>query len=148
MKRIFQPAFPFFRSDAPLSAFRALYGKRDFERDGSYVTTEWISLAWLPFIPFRSLRVMDGMDRSASLLDRTLGRVIEVFLWEGDLIKEVPLSFGQVVSTYVFVIGFIVILTRAFGTMPAAFWFLLAPWLAAPAVFRRRARLINALPHA
>jgi len=33
------------------------YGKRDFRADGSYVTTEWVVLLWLPLIPLRSFRV-------------------------------------------------------------------------------------------
>ncbi len=143
LRRIIQPGFPFFRADNPFSAFRALYGKRDFEQDGSYVTTEWVSLAWLPLMPFRSLRVIDDVDRRSSFLDRTLGRFIDIFLWEGDLVEEVPLSLGQVASTYVFLGGLVVILTRAFGVMPEEFWVLLAPWLAIPAILRHRARLVS-----
>jgi len=139
--RIFQPGFPFFRASNPLSAFRALYGKRDFEADRSYVTTEWISIASLPLIPFRSLRVVDAVDRQASFTDRTLGRFIDAFLWEGDLVGEVPLSFRQVASIYIFFGGLVVILTRVFGFMPEAFWLLVVPWLAIPAIFRHRARL-------
>src|ERR1017187_421583 len=33
------------------------YGMRDFRADGSYITTEWIVLAYIPLIPTRSLRV-------------------------------------------------------------------------------------------
>jgi hypothetical protein len=33
------------------------YGKRDFRADGTYVTTEWIVLFFIPIIPIRSLRV-------------------------------------------------------------------------------------------
>ena len=143
MRRITQPGFPFFLANNPLSAFRALHGKRDFERDGSYVTTEWVSLLWFPLMPFRSLRVIDAVDRRSSFFDRTLGRFIDIFLWEGNIVEEVPLSFGQVASTYVFVGGLVVIVTRAFRVMPEEFWLLLAPWLAIPAILRHRARLVS-----
>jgi hypothetical protein len=32
-------------------------GQRDFEADGSYITTEWVILLCIPVIPLRSLRV-------------------------------------------------------------------------------------------
>ena len=143
MRRITQPGFPFFLANNPLSAFRALHGKRDFEQDGSYVTTEWVSLLGLPLLPFRRLRVIDAVDRRSSFLDTTLGRFIDIFLWEGDLVEEVPLSFTQAASTYVFVGGLAIIGTRAFGWMPEEFWILLVPWLAIPAILRHRARLIS-----
>jgi len=34
-----------------------LYGERDFSRDGSYTTTEWLVFFYVPVIPIRSLRV-------------------------------------------------------------------------------------------
>lgn len=33
------------------------YGQRDFEPDGTYVTTEWLVLLYIPIIPISSLRV-------------------------------------------------------------------------------------------
>jgi hypothetical protein len=33
------------------------YGERDFRLDGTYITTEWVVLFYLPLIPMRSLRV-------------------------------------------------------------------------------------------
>ena len=35
----------------------AFYGKRDFRRDGSFLTTEWVSFLYFPLFPIRSLRV-------------------------------------------------------------------------------------------
>lgn len=35
-----------------------LYGKRDFWPDGSYVTTEWFVVSWIPVFPIRSQRVL------------------------------------------------------------------------------------------
>lgn len=33
------------------------YGKRDFRKDGTFVTTEWVSFVYFPLFPLRSLRV-------------------------------------------------------------------------------------------
>src|SRR5262245_41757667 len=33
------------------------YGKRDFQSDGSFVTTEWIIAGYVPLIPLHTLRV-------------------------------------------------------------------------------------------
>jgi hypothetical protein len=42
-----------------------IYGKRDFGDDGSFVTTKWIVLLWVPLIPLRSLRVtFEGIGES------------------------------------------------------------------------------------
>ncbi len=35
------------------------YGKRDFQKNGSYITTEWIVFLFVPIIPLRSLRVLE-----------------------------------------------------------------------------------------
>ena len=35
----------------------ALYGRRDFFPDGSFVTTQWFAVAWIPLFPMWSKRV-------------------------------------------------------------------------------------------
>ncbi|MGH9699970.1 MAG: hypothetical protein ACRD52_10995 [Candidatus Acidiferrales bacterium] len=35
----------------------AVYGKRDFAPDGSYLTTKWAVFFWIPIIPLSSMRV-------------------------------------------------------------------------------------------
>jgi hypothetical protein len=35
----------------------AIYGKRDFQPNGSFVTTKWVVLFWIPFFPLRSMRL-------------------------------------------------------------------------------------------
>ena len=35
----------------------ALYGRRDFFPDGSFITTQWFAIAWVPIIPMWSKRV-------------------------------------------------------------------------------------------
>ncbi len=45
-----------------------LYGKRSFRPDGSFVTTLWIAVAWIPLIPLRSVRVIDNGPGGATIL--------------------------------------------------------------------------------
>jgi hypothetical protein len=35
----------------------AIYGKRDFLDDGSFVTTKWVIFFWIPIVPLNSMRV-------------------------------------------------------------------------------------------
>ena len=46
-----------------------IYGKRDFLDDGSYVTTKWAVLFWVPILPLSSMRVREiGGEGNSSLL--------------------------------------------------------------------------------
>jgi hypothetical protein len=36
-----------------------LYGQRDYWPDGSYITTEWFVMLWVPIIPLCSKRISD-----------------------------------------------------------------------------------------
>ena len=38
----------------------SVYGKRSFQPDGSYITTLWIVLGWVPVIPLKSFRVKEA----------------------------------------------------------------------------------------
>jgi len=52
------------------------YGMRDFERDGSYVTTRWFILGTLPIVPLGSIRIRDvrrGLVRREMYVDEDLG---------------------------------------------------------------------------
>ena len=83
----------------------AYYGKRDFACDGSYLTTEWVTVFLVPLIPIRSMRVRDTGDTS--------GRWYFVYGWSSRTYltydKQIP-SLRQVVSTYLYVIGFATLL--------------------------------------
>lgn len=35
-----------------------LLGARDFRADGSYTTTEWVTVLFIPVVPFRGLRIL------------------------------------------------------------------------------------------
>jgi hypothetical protein len=69
------------------------YGSRDFSEDGSYITTEWFIILFVPVVPLRSFRV-------SPIKKRWFGSQ-EYWAW------KVPLCKPQVRNTYlaVFLVG-------------------------------------------
>ncbi len=68
---------------------RKLYGKREFEADGSFITTKWLIMAFLPIVPSASMRVRPiGSD--------------SMFNGEFEIIEELPISWHQAISTYIY----------------------------------------------
>jgi len=65
------------------------YGMRDFERDGSYITTKWVIAGTLPIFPVGSLRIREGR--------RGLTRQ------QMTLVEELNVDWWQVLMTYVYV---------------------------------------------
>ena len=93
------------------------YGQRDFYADGSYVTTKWFCILYLPLIPLKSMR----MRPTGASKYYGLQRVPVVV--QANLAKQ---SLPQVISTYIFAsvgVGFL-FLSRV---MPIR-------WLIAPAI--------------
>ena len=45
-----------------------LYGKRECKLDGSFLTTKWIVLFWIPLVPLKSYRVKHAGQGQASFL--------------------------------------------------------------------------------
>jgi hypothetical protein len=80
------------------------YGKRDFDPDGSYITTEWIVFAFLPIVPFRSLRVSYLGEAEGKTYLFGFGTTHNYSIHE----KRFPPNWKQVFSTYAFlsVMGF------------------------------------------
>lgn len=50
-----------------------LYGERDYWPDGSFVTTEWFVVAWVPLIPICSKRVSYNPDNPYACFDAGAG---------------------------------------------------------------------------
>lgn len=76
------------------------YGQAGFELDGSFITTKWFIVAYLPIIPMGSLRVRyAGSDNGFF----TSGTKYEV-------IMDYPLDIGQVLRTWAYVISFFVLI--------------------------------------
>jgi hypothetical protein len=69
------------------------YGQRDFRSDGSYITTEWFTLFYIPLVPFRSFRVkyknFEKTDWNASVT-------------RFDILEKTGPNFRQALSIYGF----------------------------------------------
>ena len=50
-----------------------LYGQRDYWPDGSYITTEWFVVAWVPIIPPCSKRISYTKDSDYAKYDASEG---------------------------------------------------------------------------
>jgi hypothetical protein len=83
------------------------YGEGDLRPDGSFITTEWITAAYIPIIPLRSFR-----------LARTKGGVNVVIFQSQSyaVFEKLPVFWPQVGRTYAFVAG-------------TAAWWLFMGWL-------------------
>lgn len=66
------------------------YGKRDREPNGSYITTEWVTIIYIPIFPIRSLKI------------RPTGEQLNVVLIRSQQyrVQKVPLNKPQVRNTY------------------------------------------------
>jgi len=85
------------------------YGRRDQEADGSYITTEWITLLYLPLIPFRSFRVLPMGEGKNYILHRS----------QRYQVARVPLSWKQVLRTYLIAGAIILALFSLFALLVA-----------------------------
>jgi hypothetical protein len=84
-----------------------LLGERDFCRNGSYVTTKWVSIFWIPVLPLESLRIRETEGFDIGVLADLQYTVLE----------QLPnLHLKQVLSVYLFVAAFIA-------------WIVLGGWL-------------------
>lgn len=67
------------------------YGQREALEDGSFVTTEWFVLMYIPIIPLGSFRVVPT-GKSSNLL---------VYRSSQYLVKQVPINWRQVRNVYI-----------------------------------------------
>jgi hypothetical protein len=72
------------------------YGKRDFHSDGSYVTTKWIVLFFVPIIPLGSYRVK-YKGYSSVTYGRSATTTESYIVYE-----ELPINIRQVIFTFLF----------------------------------------------
>jgi len=107
------------------------YGRCDFRADGSYVTTLWFVVLYLPIIPMRSLRMRKtGRVKYYGIQPRSEVEVVE---------KTRP-HRRQILRTYAFfATGLVIFLTAA---LMHAYWLALpgAALAALPWLLRRRAK--------
>jgi len=86
------------------------YGECDFRPDGSYVTTEWASLFYLPLFPIRSVRLIRLRKSDvSSVAFSSKGAVI---------IERLPLHWRQVGNLYGFMV-LCVVYVATLSTCPA-----------------------------
>lgn len=71
------------------------YGEADHRPDGSFIATEWITAAYIPLIPLRSLRLM----RSGNPLENDFGHATF------GVLEKVPLFWSQILRVYAFLLG-------------------------------------------
>lgn len=115
-----------------------LYGKRDFESDGSFLTTKWVVFLWIPLVPLKSLRVRYVGPGDVTILPGW-SRNYSVYAEYGP-------HASQVVATYSFLLLFLAgawildSLHADFLTSCAA----LAVWASAPCILRWRAKRVSA----
>ena len=67
-----------------------VYGERDYWPDGSFVTTEWFVVAWVPIFPIISKRISYTRNSDYATYDRSGYWVYEIL----------PLARTQVLSVY------------------------------------------------
>ena len=84
---------------------RSYWAKGDFRKNGSYVTTKWISIFWIPVLPLESLRIRE-----------TAGfEIIGLADLQYTVLEKLPaLRMKQVLSVYLFVAGLIMWLVLGF----------------------------------
>lgn len=89
------------------------YGQCAFEQDGSYITTKWFVLGYLPCVPLGSLRVQQLESEGIPFLSRSTGYSV---------IEKLPIHWPQVLRTWGFVLFFILLAVQvlSFSLSPAA----------------------------
>jgi hypothetical protein len=125
----------------------ALYGERDYWPDGSFVTTEWAVLAWIPIFPTFSKRISCAQTSPYAVYDASgyyvhettapnLKQVLCVYGWFASLIA-IFVAFGK----------FQDVLTKIVGDedKAAGLWFLiLGALMVLPYALRRWAKRCKA----
>lgn len=72
----------------------AFCGQCDFRPDGSFITTKWITAAYVPIIPLRSFRLVRAASRDENLV---------FYRSEGyNILEKLPVRWPQVFRIYLF----------------------------------------------
>ena len=77
-----------------------LYGKRNFEPDGSFSTTLWVVILWIPLIPLKSIRVKDVGSGPSTLFS----------VWSRSylVLAQSRLDVRQVLNVYAYMLSFFI----------------------------------------
>jgi hypothetical protein len=87
----------------------AYFGRRELRADGSYVTTEFITLFYIPLVPLRSRRVREVGPGSHA------GGGFEHRHSQQYIVRPMPMNWWQVLNVYLGLIGVLVALPCAFA---------------------------------
>jgi len=94
----------------------SIYGKRDFHSDGSYTTTKWATLLWIPALPLVSLRAGKKRDPTGTAKLRLTKHYAAHFsCWTTEywVYSEDPVNKKQVLFVYAFILLLFVTAIRA-----------------------------------
>ena len=82
------------------------YGSTDYASDGSYVTTNWFVIFYLPIIPIESLRIIEEGSTNYIIYNSQQYKAIKVKLHKKQVIKTYSWTYGIigliVLSAYIF----------------------------------------------
>jgi hypothetical protein len=78
------------------------YGRANPGKDGSYVVTKWVVIAFVPMVPLGSLRVLPVSQSDRPWWKRSLGQQFRA--------AKVPLHIPQVLKGYAVTIGLFILL--------------------------------------
>lgn len=92
-----------------------LYGERDYWPDGSFVTTEWVTLAWIPIFPTFSKRISYSQNSPYAKYDASgyyvyettapcLRQVVFVYAWFATLIGT-AVAYGVFQDAFARLVG-------------------------------------------
>lgn len=79
------------------------YGAADKREDGSFVTTQWFCLLYLPLIPIQSYRVVRG-DSSTQFMGASITSTTEFVV-----VESLKIHTKQVIQPYILMAAFIVL---------------------------------------
>jgi Membrane dipeptidase (Peptidase family M19) len=82
-------------------------GQRDFGADGSYITTKWVVLLFVPVIPLSSLRVKETTTYGGEALAAIATGAGAYYSKQRYLAHRVPLHLKQVFCVYGFLASYI-----------------------------------------
>jgi hypothetical protein len=92
------------------------YGQRDKEPDGSYITTEWIVLVYVPLIPLRSFRIKPTGKSSLMVVYNSVEYLVMPVPLNWQQVRNVYLVGATIVGTF---FGFIHLVGQGYSDSPA-----------------------------
>jgi len=73
------------------------YGSTDYGTDGSYVTTNWVVIFYLPIIPIESFRVLEEGSTNYIIYDSQNYKAIKIALHKRQILKTYCWTYGIII---------------------------------------------------